>query len=185
MPNHGETKPWLIVLGSIGVFCRPFFRVLLRASWRDRVWSSTRQLFCQGRWGSGVERLWCTEDARGRMAVRLGPVDAIMEHKEGRSYRSWWGSQLSWADAVSVSSFGYGYLCCLCIKHPDANLKFAWSLWDLSLHSPKEYWYSLIGSFLCWCESISWGAQSAVSHPSSHLTHLQRYVAVFAATCLT
>lgn len=85
----------------------------------------------------------------------------------------------------SVSRFGCRYLCCPCIKHPDTNLKFAWTLWDPSLYPPKEYWYSLVGSFLCWCEVITWEAQPAVSNPSSHLTHLQRSVAFFAATCQT
>lgn len=28
----------------------------------------------------------------------------------------------------SVSRFGYRYLCCLCIKHPDTSLKFAWTI---------------------------------------------------------
>lgn len=81
----------------------------------------------------------------------------------------------------SVSSFGYRYLCCLGIKHPDTSLKLAWTLWRLSLYPPKEYWYSLAGSFLSWCEintEIS-VKSSAVSLTSSHLTHLQRYVAFF------
>lgn len=68
---------------------------------------------------------------------------------------------------LSVSRFGYRYLCCPCIKHPDTNLKISWILWDPSLYPHKEYWYSLAGSFLCWCEIIPWGAQPAVFHPSS------------------
>lgn len=54
----------------------------------------------------------------------------------------------------SVSRFVYRYLCCLCIKHPDTSLKFAWTHWDEPLYPPKEYWYSVVASFVCWCEII-------------------------------
>lgn len=82
-------KPWLDKpmghsLGLRWCFLLALFRVMLRASWRDRVRSSARQIFFQGRWGSGVERPWCTEDARGGTAVRLSHADAIMENKEDK-----------------------------------------------------------------------------------------------------
>lgn len=110
-------------------------------------------MFCWGRWGSGVEGPWCTED--GGVGWQWGWVMLMPSWKTKEIGATGADEAASYPGQIhTVSRFGYRYLWCLCIKHPDTSLKFAWTLWDQPLYPPKEYWYSLVGSFVCWCEII-------------------------------
>ena len=102
-------------------------------------------------WGSGVERLWCTEELW--VALQWGWVMSMPSREAKGTGSPGTDEAASYPGQIhSVSSFGYRYCAVLALSIQIKNLKLACALWCLSLYPPKEYWYSLGGSFLCWCE---------------------------------